>query len=106
VIAHDAELRSQLAALEKEKQALLQGSSMIYGERCAVFESVKAEAIAQAVLKRQAQLRSIESLFEYQQYVATTACEVRILRDESERSWPCCLNCGRVSTMHRLSYSQ
>jgi hypothetical protein len=81
----DAELKAQLAALEKERQDLLQGGSMTYHERCAVFESVKAEAIAQAVLHRQAQLRSIEALFEYQQHVATTACEVRSCEGVAER---------------------
>ncbi len=72
----DAELRAQLVVVENERQDIIRGESMSYNERCAIFESVKADAIAQAELQRQSQLRNIEALFEYQQHVATAACEV------------------------------
>ncbi len=44
-------------------------------ERCAVFESVRAESIAKAVAQRQYQLESIERMFEYQKYAADKICE-------------------------------
>ena len=74
---HDAGLRAELAAVEAERQAIVDRTSMVYHERCAVFDSVRADALAQAVVHRQRQLKNVEAMFEYHQAVAEAACEVR-----------------------------
>lgn len=72
----DAALRAQLAAVEAERQSLLDRSSMTYHERCAVFDSVRADALAQAIVQRQRALKTVEAMFEYHQATAEAACEV------------------------------
>ena len=49
----------------------------MYLERCAVFEAVKVDAIAKALLHRDWQLTAAANLYEYAKYASHAVCEVR-----------------------------
>ena len=56
------------------------GAHALFLERCAVFESVKVDAIGKALSHREWQVAAANNLYEYAKYAAEAVCEVRCRR--------------------------